>query len=767
MKKLLLIISFINLLIANPKYKDMVDRITKNLELSYKAYENSQISKAKDLVQNSYFEIFENLEGPIRINISANKAYLMEREFADIRKMIIKKQEKEKIKKRIDDLISTLYETLKDLDGGTIIEAQGLEKTKSIYPEKSTVHPKWVIAIKHIRKSLYKALEKYKNDKNLEEVIELIQDAKFNGYKNTQFEIAMKRYQSFKIDFEIQDSFVLIIKDLKKNIKPDDLEIKIDELLELIYENAIDIPYVNEKHSMSHIKSSKDGKFVMMQHNLKNSKNTKSKNLNINPTWEKAITYIKNNFRRSIEAYGKNNKEESIKFIQNAQYEGYRNTMFEVAIKRNISFKIDFLIQNEFNNIIKDIKENNNKNKIEKKLNELINILEKSANNLPLIKEVEQKKEKKKKDYSIVVENLFKEIQKSFDIYKNQDTKKAISLIQDSYFDIFEASGMETAIGIIDPNYKVKLEGFFNKIVALMKANSNNEKIQEELVLMHKEFKKSLKLLNTKKEDLLSSFLYSLLIIIREGFEALLIIIAIMTYLIKSGNSNKLSIVYSSFFTAIILSFITAFLINYLFTSTAGLYRELLEGITMFVASALLLYVSYWLVSNAEAKKWNNYIKEKVHESLNKNSIITLWMTVFLAVYREGAETVIFYQALIIDIGSNNDLIAILGGFLTGIFILAIVYFMMKTTAMKLAIKPYFLVTSIMVYFLSFTFAGKGIIELIEAGVLIPTLIESFKISIPFMGIYPYLESLLAQAIILLFGGLGILKIRSKKKNLS
>ncbi|WP_180996511.1 FTR1 family iron permease, partial [Campylobacter concisus] len=135
-------------------------------------------------------------------------------------------------------------------------------------------------------------------------------------------------------------------------------------------------------------------------------------------------------------------------------------------------------------------------------------------------------------------------------------------------------------------------------------------------------------------------FIWALTIILREGFEALIIVAAVVAYLVKTGNVKSMGkVVYSSVGVAVILSFVMAWIMNVIFGEAAGQKRELMEGITMLVAVGLLFYVGFWLLSNAGAKKWNDYIKSHVSESISSGSSTVLWWTVFLAVFREGAET--------------------------------------------------------------------------------------------------------------------------------
>lgn len=235
-----------------------------------------------------------------------------------------------------------------------------------------------------------------------------------------------------------------------------------------------------------------------------------------------------------------------------------------------------------------------------------------------------------------------------------------------------------------------------------------------------------------------------------------------IAYLIKSGNAHRLALVYSSLWAAIALSFVTAVVMNYLFNAS-GESREMLEGITMLVAVLLLFYVGFWLLSNAHAKKWSQYISGKVSESLSSGSAKALWFTVFLAVYREGAETVLFYQALLFDAQGAGGYSLIALGFGVGLVALVVLYYLLKWGAVKIPIRPFFMATSAVIFYMSVVFAGKGIMELVEGKVFEPTLIEGFP-TVAWLGVYPYMESLLPQAVLLLGVILGSVYIKIQAK---
>jgi high-affinity iron transporter len=145
-----------------------------------------------------------------------------------------------------------------------------------------------------------------------------------------------------------------------------------------------------------------------------------------------------------------------------------------------------------------------------------------------------------------------------------------------------------------------------------------------------------------------------------------------------------------------------------------------------------------------EVVKWNHFVKSKVNDALTSGSSLALASAAFLAVYREGFETVLFYKALFFTGGPGGSSMPILAGIVVGAAVLVGVYIAISRFGVRLPLKPFFGVTSAFLYYMAFVFAGKGVAELQGGGVL-PTTIVSWAPRVPGLGIYPTVESLLAQ----------------------
>ena len=245
----------------------------------------------------------------------------------------------------------------------------------------------------------------------------------------------------------------------------------------------------------------------------------------------------------------------------------------------------------------------------------------------------------------------------------------------------------------------------------------------------------------------LNLFLQSFVIMLREGLEAILIVGALMAFLAKMGAADRRRHVNAGVFAAVVASLLTALALETVFHLSA-LHQEALEGLTMVVAAAVLFYVSYWLLSKMEVVKWNHFVKSKVHDAVTSGSALALATAAFLAVYREGFETVLFYKALIISAGPAAGLPPILGGMLAGGILLVGVYVAVNRYGVRLPLKPFFAVTSAFLYYMAFVFAGAGIAEL-QAGGLVPLTPVSWAPRVPALGIHPTVETLTAQGLLL------------------
>jgi len=353
-----------------------------------------------------------------------------------------------------------------------------------------------------------------------------------------------------------------------------------------------------------------------------------------------------------------------------------------------------------------------------------------------------------------VVNDIEATLNRGVVVYAEGRVEDAKASVSEAYFNLFEGKGMEAAIGSHISSERVsELEFMFSAIRGAIKANAPVSDIKERIHLLVKALREDVDKLPKKggdrqdrKESPYALFFNSFVIIVREGFEAILIISALTAYLTKTGYRDKVKTVYGGAVMALVASIFTAVLLQTVI-NISGAGREALEGITMLLATAVLFYVSYWLITKIEVTRWQHYIKSKIESSLSRGNIIAIGFAAFLSVYREGAETILFYQALYSS--SNGDVSAIVTGFASGSLLLIGIFALIKYGSVRIPIGPFFAVTSTLLYYLAFTFAGKGILELQEAEWISSTSIEGLP-AVGFLGFYPTWEGIALQAILVL-----------------
>lgn len=241
-------------------------------------------------------------------------------------------------------------------------------------------------------------------------------------------------------------------------------------------------------------------------------------------------------------------------------------------------------------------------------------------------------------------------------------------------------------------------------------------------------------------------FLQSFVILVREGLEAILIIGALVAFLVRTGNGRRRRDIHLGVGAGVVVTLLTLVAIETVFQLSPA-SQEVLEGVTMLVATAMLFYVSYWLLSKLEVAKWNRFVKGKVQEALTSGSALALPSVAFLAVYREGVETVLFYKALLLTGEPGRSLLPVLGGIFCASLVLGVIYVLINRFGVKLPLKAFFGVTSAFLYYMAFVFAGKGIAELQGGGVL-PVTVVSWAPQIERLGIYRTVESLAVQGLL-------------------
>jgi high-affinity iron transporter len=190
---------------------------------------------------------------------------------------------------------------------------------------------------------------------------------------------------------------------------------------------------------------------------------------------------------------------------------------------------------------------------------------------------------------------------------------------------------------------------------------------------------------------------------------------ALAAYLVKVKQGDKRWLLYAGAGGAVVASMVLAVLARFV-TPVEGHMREALEGVTMLIAAAVLFSASYWLISKSEARRWQEFVRTKLEGALSSRRRAGLFVLAFLVVFREGFETVLFYEALLARAQAGVGGSVVWSGFACGAVLLAIIGTALFRYGIRIPVRPFFAVTGVLLYVLAFKFAGGGVRELQEAG---------------------------------------------------
>ena len=376
---------------------------------------------------------------------------------------------------------------------------------------------------------------------------------------------------------------------------------------------------------------------------------------------------------------------------------------------------------------------------------------------------------------------------KAIEHFEAGNYQDAYDCVNDGYYGYYETTGFERLIlGYVSGARKSEVELQFSACKAVAKNKGTMEDFVAEIDVLKGLIRTDAHVLDgtspegeesgsseessTSKSASAAAFSASFSIMIREGLEAIIIVGAIITYLKKSTadvklQKKKVSPIYIGSIIGIVASFGMAFLLEAIkLANTAS--QEIIEGVTALLAVVVLFYVSNWMLARSEPDAWTKYIKSKTEKSSEKGSMFALAFTAFLAVFREGAEVVLFFQPML----SGGNVSSVWAGFVFGAICLVFVYLAVNILSIKLPLKPFFTGTSVLMFLMSISFLGAGIKELIEGDVITmvsPEWLQWIPSNDLFdvLGIYPILQTLIPQ-ILLLAVSIVVFVIKTKKNNI-
>jgi high-affinity iron transporter len=361
-------------------------------------------------------------------------------------------------------------------------------------------------------------------------------------------------------------------------------------------------------------------------------------------------------------------------------------------------------------------------------------------------------------DPTVLLQSLKRGFRRVDEVAERRDADAAASELTTVYMMDFEP--LERYLFGRKPDAVRPLEIQFNTLRGDLRAGLKGEELAARLDGLASEIEHLIASLEAQPAGTFgTAFVASLVTILREGVEVILVLAMLIALVAKATSSAgpgpgskhlALRAIWWGTGLAGAASLATALVLNLLVTRAQGGARETLEGLVMLAAAGVLFYVSYWLVSHVEAKRWMEFLKLHARRGLELSGQGTLGLTAFLAVYREGAETALMYQALLGSEGKTNaGVFGLAAGLLLGLALLAVIALFVRATSVRLPIRTFFTLSGLFLFALAIAFAGNGVFELQNAGILLTTNLPWMGRGLPWAGLHPNLQVVSVQGLLL------------------
>jgi high-affinity iron transporter len=332
-------------------------------------------------------------------------------------------------------------------------------------------------------------------------------------------------------------------------------------------------------------------------------------------------------------------------------------------------------------------------------------------------------------------------LNEALDAYRAGDRQRAEELALSAYLDGFEP--LEPILASRNSDLMAHIERAMGELRAAIIRAQPIPAVAERVAALDGLFDEAEAVLSPDASSDTSTFVGAFTILLREGLEALLVIIAMIAFLRKADREDALPYVHGGWVAALLAGVLTWVAATYLI-GISGASRELTEGFGSIIAAIVLLTVGIWMHGKSQADEWQRYIREKLGKALSRGSAWFLFGLSFLVVYREVFETILFYAAL----WTQGNGAIILAGIAAGVTSLGIIGWILLRYSRRLPIGKFFAYSSALVAVLTVVLAGKGIAALQEAGLIDVSPLEHFP-RITMLGMFPSAQVVAAQLVAL------------------
>jgi len=349
----------------------------------------------------------------------------------------------------------------------------------------------------------------------------------------------------------------------------------------------------------------------------------------------------------------------------------------------------------------------------------------------------------------------------SLDAYTAGNREAAYQLAIDAYLEGFEL--MEANIDAVDSGLRKEVEGAMTAYRNLVRKGAPADAVGAAL----KQIDGLLSTAEAKLDETALSgktaFFSSLVILLREGLEALLVVAALAAFLVKTGRRDGLVYLYAGVAGAFVLGALTWIASNTVI-DISGAQRELTEGLAALFAAVVLFSVGFWMHTRSSAAQWKVFIESSMKKHLGRGTLWGLAGLSFIAVYREIFEVVLFYQALWMQSAADGRHMIFIGLIVASVLLVVLAWLILRYST-RLPLRQFFVVSGIFMFVLAFIFTGKGIAALQEAGKipLNPVNIPGIEV----LGIYPNMEVIIMQLLLIAAAAFMLYRSESGKKKVS
>lgn len=350
-----------------------------------------------------------------------------------------------------------------------------------------------------------------------------------------------------------------------------------------------------------------------------------------------------------------------------------------------------------------------------------------------------------RKDAIASLQDTRRSIDRTLSLIKQGQTTKAFDEARSGYLKHFEL--VEVPLRVANNGLTIEAEGKFAEIRQAIREGDSVGSVRSSIIELRAIIDNAERALTDAGVGAPTVVaVQSFIIIFREGFEIVLLLSVLLGYLEAARSTRFMRPIMAGVGMAAVATVLTVVALRTIF-SALPISLEVLEGITALVAVAVLFYVSFWLISRLEHKRWMEFLKARMWNAVSVGSFGSLMLVGFTAVYREGFETALFYQSLL-SFGSGLTW-AVLAGLGAGLVALSIVAVAIFRFGRKLNIKVFMNTAVTMVMLTSVTFLGNAVHALQSADVISYHLVDGAP-RLPIflaqaLGFWPTVETMLSQ----------------------